>query len=160
MKSRRADIFPVLAIIAGGSFGALVTGALMLRASDVEVRMPQVVVTPNVAVRSEIRVMSRQREAREVRISTDAITVSPDGQWAARRIDGNATAVLRVEVENRPLIYVDGVLVETTVFEQIDPNDVESVEVIKGPDVATRYGSEASAGVIQITTKAAESNVR
>ncbi len=67
---------------------------------------------------------------------------------------------------NTPTIYVDGVRVSTrsqgnyTVFGQetsaldaINPNDIESIEVIKGPAAATLYGAEAAAGVIQVITK-------
>ncbi len=35
----------------------------------------------------------------------------------------------------------------------IDPNDIESIEVIKGPAAATLYGADAASGVIQIITK-------
>ncbi|HEY2027171.1 MAG TPA: TonB-dependent receptor, partial [Gemmatimonadaceae bacterium] len=34
-----------------------------------------------------------------------------------------------------------------------DPNDIESIEVIKGPAAATLYGADAASGVIQIITK-------
>src|SRR5439155_191155 len=67
---------------------------------------------------------------------------------------------------NNPTIYVDGVRVNSrgqgnsTVFGQnpssldaINPNDIESIEVIKGPAAATLSGAEAAAGVIQIITK-------
>jgi TonB-dependent SusC/RagA subfamily outer membrane receptor len=35
----------------------------------------------------------------------------------------------------------------------LNPEDIESIEIIKGPSAATLYGTEASAGVIQIITK-------
>ena len=35
----------------------------------------------------------------------------------------------------------------------INPDEIESVEVVKGPAAATLYGADASAGVIQIITK-------
>ena len=35
----------------------------------------------------------------------------------------------------------------------INPDDIESIEVVKGRAAATRYGADASAGVIQIITK-------
>jgi TonB-linked SusC/RagA family outer membrane protein len=67
---------------------------------------------------------------------------------------------------NNPTIYVDGVRISTksqgnyTVFGQttsaldgINPADIESIEVIKGPAASTLYGAEAAAGVIQIITK-------
>ncbi|HEX2078927.1 MAG TPA: TonB-dependent receptor, partial [Longimicrobium sp.] len=38
-------------------------------------------------------------------------------------------------------------------FNDINPEDIESIEVIRGPAAATLYGTEASNGVIQIITK-------
>ena len=38
-------------------------------------------------------------------------------------------------------------------LDDINPDDIESIEVIKGPAAAKLYGTEASAGVIQIITK-------
>ena len=35
----------------------------------------------------------------------------------------------------------------------LNPNDIERIEVLKGPAAATLYGSDASNGVIQIFTK-------
>jgi TonB-linked SusC/RagA family outer membrane protein len=67
---------------------------------------------------------------------------------------------------NTPTIYVDGIRVsnrsqgnftvfgqETSSLDAINPNDIESIEVIKGPAAATLYGAEAAAGVIQVITK-------
>ncbi|MGH7719956.1 MAG: SusC/RagA family TonB-linked outer membrane protein, partial [Gemmatimonadaceae bacterium] len=72
-------------------------------------------------------------------------------------------------LSNEPLLYVDGVRVnnatgvgpETQAFgskpisrlNDINPEDIESIEIIKGPAAATLYGTEASNGVIQIITK-------
>ncbi|MQA91698.1 MAG: TonB-dependent receptor plug domain-containing protein, partial [Gemmatimonas sp.] len=63
-----------------------------------------------------------------------------------------------------PIIYVDGVRLNdnrTNVsrysnqsrLADFDPNNIESIEIIKGPAAATLYGTEASDGVIQIVTK-------
>ncbi len=41
----------------------------------------------------------------------------------------------------------------TSALDMINPNDIESIEVLKGPAAATLYGAEASSGVIQIITK-------
>ena len=69
---------------------------------------------------------------------------------------------------NQPLIYVDGFRVDNSAslgpptvdsgggmsaLGDINPADIESIEIIKGPAAATLYGTEASAGVIQIITK-------
>ena len=70
-----------------------------------------------------------------------------------------------VALASDPLVYVDGVRVtsdrsratgrSTSVsrLNDINPNDIASIEVIKGPAAATLYGTEASNGVIQIITK-------
>lgn len=41
----------------------------------------------------------------------------------------------------------------TSALNWLNPNDIESIEVIKGPAAATLYGAEAAGGVIQIITK-------
>jgi len=67
---------------------------------------------------------------------------------------------------NDPLIYIDGIRMESggigdsdeaaavpTVFDMINPNDIDRIEIVKGPAATTLYGTEASGGVIQIFTK-------
>jgi len=51
-----------------------------------------------------------------------------------------------------PLVIVDGVVTRGTLAD-IDPLDIESMEVVKGAAAASLYGSRAQAGVIMITTK-------
>lgn len=50
-----------------------------------------------------------------------------------------------------PYILVDGI--ETGTLNQIDPNDIESMSVLKDAASAAIYGSKAANGVILITTK-------
>jgi len=81
------------------------------------------------------------------------------------RIRGSSSFSL----SDQPLVYVDGVRINsdistgpTTQFfgsaivsrlNDINPDDIESIEVVKGPAAATLYGTEANNGVIQIITK-------
>ena len=79
-----------------------------------------------------------------------------------------------VELSNHPLIYIDGVRMRSdplpdanppdrrggrsgniavSPLDNINPSDIERIEVIKGSAATTLYGTEASAGVIQIFTK-------
>lgn len=53
---------------------------------------------------------------------------------------------------SEPLIIVDGVIVRNSIAD-IDANDIESVEVLKGAAAASFYGSDAANGVINVTTK-------
>jgi TonB-linked SusC/RagA family outer membrane protein len=50
-----------------------------------------------------------------------------------------------------PYILIDGV--QTGTMNSIDPNDIESISVLKDASSAAIYGSKASNGVILITTK-------
>ncbi len=72
-----------------------------------------------------------------------------------------------VSLSNEPLIYIDGVGATRGVaslsigtggqapsrLNDINPEDIESIEIIKGPSAATLYGTAAANGVIRITTK-------
>ncbi|GAB2599491.1 SusC/RagA family TonB-linked outer membrane protein [Spirosoma areae] len=84
--------------------------------------------------------------------------------------------------DNSPLFVVDGLPINNSTFSQgalvsdganrnsdylnrgadINPNDIESITVLKGPEAAALYGINAAAGAIIITTKkgkAGRSNV-
>ena len=89
------------------------------------------------------------------------------GSGSNIRIRGAGSLAL----SSQPLIYIDGVRVnndaagETGIttgtrrrnpsnrLNDISPEMIESIEVIKGPAAATLYGTEASNGVINIITK-------
>lgn len=51
-----------------------------------------------------------------------------------------------------PLYIVDGVILQGGTPD-LNPNDIESIEVVKGAAAASLYGARAGAGVINITTK-------
>lgn len=52
---------------------------------------------------------------------------------------------------SQPLIVIDGVLGAS--LDNVDPNDIESINVLKDGSAAAIYGSRGSAGVILVTTK-------
>ena len=60
---------------------------------------------------------------------------------------------------NEPLMIVDGVAVrgKGSSLSDINPNDIESMTVLKGAAASALYGQEAANGVIMITTKSAQS---
>jgi TonB-linked SusC/RagA family outer membrane protein len=77
------------------------------------------------------------------------------GAGAQIRVRGIGTFSL----SSTPLIYVDGIRVDNgqtgivSRFNDIDPSEIASMEVLKGPAAATLYGTEAARGVINIITK-------
>jgi len=54
---------------------------------------------------------------------------------------------------NAALIVIDGVISNGGFLETLNPNSIESVNIIKGANGAALYGSDASNGVLIITTK-------
>jgi TonB-linked SusC/RagA family outer membrane protein len=85
------------------------------------------------------------------------------GTGAQLRVRG----VSSLSLSNDPLIYIDGVRMDANTsrgpgqrggagasrLNDVNPEDIESIEIIKGPAASTLYGTEASNGVIQIITK-------
>jgi len=72
------------------------------------------------------------------------------------RIRGGAS----LNASNDPLIVIDGVPVEgngiagsANVLNSINPNDIESISVLKDASATALYGSRASNGVLIVTTK-------
>src|SRR6185312_5520334 len=60
--------------------------------------------------------------------------------------------------QQSPLFIVDGVeQIASASLSDINPNDIESIEVVKGAAAASLYGSRAGYGVISVTTKSGHS---
>ncbi|WP_411278667.1 SusC/RagA family TonB-linked outer membrane protein [Gemmatimonas sp.] len=70
-----------------------------------------------------------------------------------------------INLSNQPLLFIDGVRInegqigsgqagqQFDRLNDLNPEEIESIEVVKGPAAATLYGADASAGVIQVITK-------
>ena len=54
---------------------------------------------------------------------------------------------------NQALVVLDGVPVDATFLNSVNPNDIESVNILKGASAAALYGNDASNGVLIVTTK-------
>ncbi len=55
--------------------------------------------------------------------------------------------------DNTALIVVDNVVVPSALLGNLNPEDIEEIQVLNGSAGATLYGSEASNGVLLVTTK-------
>jgi TonB-linked SusC/RagA family outer membrane protein len=97
---------------------------------------------------------------------TPGLTLLPGSGTAGTGANFRLRGAKSVYGNTQPTIYVDGVRIHsgsagnfnvfgqsTSALDAINPADIESIEVIKGPAAATLYGAEAAAGVIQIITK-------
>lgn len=96
------------------------------------------------------------------------ISESSGGAGTASRIRVRGTSSLTQD--NNPIIYIDGVRVSNATgtgpgsfdfangqtisrLDDLDPQQIASIQVVKGPSAAAQYGSEAAAGVILVETK-------
>ncbi|HMP29528.1 MAG TPA: carboxypeptidase-like regulatory domain-containing protein, partial [Saprospiraceae bacterium] len=103
------------------------------------------------------------------------LTVTPTSGVAGASISINLRGPASIDGNNQPLIVVDGLPIDNRTFSQgalttdqpnrtadytnrgldLNPNDIESLIVLKGPEAAALYGIDASSGAILITTKKA-----
>lgn len=83
------------------------------------------------------------------------------GVAASQDANGNVSFVIRGQgsliSKKEPLLVVDGFPIEGT-FNSINPNDVESISILKDAAAASIWGARASNGVIVITTKNSKKN--
>ena len=94
------------------------------------------------------------------------VLVTPGTQTGAgTRIRIRGTSSL--SLTNNPIVVIDGIRVESSTgsssvsvggtlpsrLNDLNPEEFESIEVIRGPSAATLYGTDAANGVIVMTTK-------
>lgn len=98
---------------------------------------------------------------------------SRSGNVTVRQTSGNVGGGSRIRIrginsltqDNNPLLIIDGVRADQNTdvginrgqtfsrFNDLAPSDIASIEVVKGPAATALYGSEASPGVLIVTTK-------
>ena len=85
---------------------------------------------------------------------TPAPTLSPDASAELGDEVRGRAAIVSPPAVQPPLVFVDGVEVDgQPALDDLDPDVVESIEVLKGSAAAERYGDRALGGVIHITLK-------
>src|SRR5258708_7901889 len=75
--------------------------------------------------------------------------IGQPGSGSTIRIRGGAS----LNATNHPLVVIDGVPLSSVNLQGINPNDIESVSILKDAAATAIYGSRASNGVIIVTTK-------
>ncbi len=108
------------------------------------------------------------------------VTVNPTGGTAGASTSIVLRGFNSMALDNQPLFVVDGVIIDNQTINEtsnggsqlglasdrpnrnndytnriadINPNDIENVTILKGPEATALYGSQASSGAIIITTK-------
>ena len=73
--------------------------------------------------------------------------------------DPNSRIILRCQkpsLSNEPLYIVDGVVYESSCMNKLNPNDIESITVLKSSESSALYGKDGANGVVIIVTKASK----
>lgn len=126
---------------------------------------------------------ARMMESAPVRSVTDLLQAAQIGGVTITPSSGEPGAPKRIRIggvgsisqNNDPVVIIDGVWVKSSFSTQdvarqlgsnsapggylpsrldaIDPNTIETIEIVRGPAAATLYGPDAANGVIMITTK-------
>lgn len=81
-------------------------------------------------------------------VQVQQVAGSP-GQAATIRVRGAGS----ISASSSPLYVVDGFPLGEQNLNSINPNDIESIEVLKDASASAIYGSRAANGVVLVTTK-------
>lgn len=99
----------------------------------------------------ELNVVPAASLSQKLAGKASGVTISTSGSPG----DGTAIRIRGFNslTNNDPLIVIDGVPTKDAFLNSINPNDIESVQVLKDAASASIYGARSSNGVIVITTK-------
>ncbi len=92
--------------------------------------------------------VSSALQGRASGIAVNSASGAPGGVVKIRIRGANS-----INSSNDPLFVVDGVALGSVSFQDINVNDIESMEVLKDASATAIYGSRGANGVIMITTK-------
>jgi TonB-dependent SusC/RagA subfamily outer membrane receptor len=131
---------------------------------------------------SDIQQTQRENFVNSLQGRVAGLTVTPTSGAAGASTGIILRGYNTISGTNQPLFIVDGIILDnqtlnsnsqsgsgiglasdgnnrnndnTNRIADINPNDIESVTVLKGPEATALYGSQASSGAIVITTKKA-----
>ena len=124
-------------------------------------------VIESISADSVLQVAAPRNVEQLIGARTPGVIVLPSPGQVGSGAQLRIRSVGSLSLSNDPLIYIDGVRMDANTsrgpgqrggggasrLNDINPEDIESIEIIKGPAASTLYGTEASNGVVQIITK-------
>jgi len=87
-------------------------------------------------------------QGRVAGVFTTSVNGSPGANTTIRIRGGNS-----ITAGNEPLYVVDGFVSDADILNSINPNDIESIDILKDASAISIYGARGSNGVVLITTK-------
>ncbi|AYD48672.1 SusC/RagA family TonB-linked outer membrane protein [Arachidicoccus soli] len=134
---------------------------------------------------ADIQETQRQNFITALQGRVSGLTINPTSGMAGASAQIVLRGFNSLSLNNQPLFVIDGVIVDNSTFNEtsnggsgiglasdranrtgdynnrisdINPNDIASVTVLKGPEATAIYGSQAGSGAIIITTKNPNTN--
>src|SRR5690606_32040049 len=89
-------------------------------------------------------------------VSPGLVVTRQSGQPGNEDIKIQIRGVTSINGDVDPLVILDGISVPVSTLQSMNPNDIESISVLKDAAAAAVYGAQASGGVIVVTTKKGE----
>lgn len=86
-----------------------------------------------------------------------SLTGKVSGLWVRNSTEFNEAPTLNLRGET-PLLVIDGVPYGNMSLKNLNQDDIESVNVLKGPTAAALYGSRGGSGAVIVTTKRSASS--
>jgi TonB-linked SusC/RagA family outer membrane protein len=81
-----------------------------------------------------------------------SLTGKVSGLWVRNSTEFNEAPTLNLRGET-PLLVIDGVPYANMTLKNLNQDDIESINVLKGPTAAALYGSRGGSGAVIVTTK-------
>ena len=134
---------------------------------------------------SELAQTQRENFVNGLQGRVSGLTINPTSGAAGASSQIVLRGFNSLSLSNEPLFVIDGIIVDNSTVNEgsgggtgvglasdrtnrnndysnrmsdINPNDIESITILKGPEATALYGSQASSGAVIITTKKAKSN--
>jgi TonB-linked SusC/RagA family outer membrane protein len=142
-------------------------GAIVVTATGAEQRVREIGNSVSTIQTSELEMGPIQTVSDLIAGRAPGVQILPNsgtlGSGSRIQIRGTSS----VSLASTPLIIIDGIRTnndvestelftggqKTSRIDDLNPEDIESVEILKGPAASALYGTAAANGVIQITTK-------
>jgi TonB-dependent SusC/RagA subfamily outer membrane receptor len=92
-------------------------------------------------------------------IRVQGFKISPEDTLIASKGNNKSSVVIKMDAAGgvgnaqKPLFILDGEIISESVMKVIDPNKIESINILKDASAVAVFGEKGKGGVVQITTK-------
>lgn len=137
--------------------GIMKVPSFLMSLPDIVDASIEVIATPTsiFSTPSDIKSMNLDTNKLEIRGTRNGkdVTVTVNGPNENTTLTGNIELKPSSGQKDNPLIVIDGVISSDINLKDINPNNILSINVLKGEKATAKYAEKGANGVIEITTK-------